>query len=104
MKNQKDNCATLVFPAVNRAAIEYLAAARHRGERVVCAASVALIVRRHRRFGNSPFTHPPRRGAKALRAAASQLVQGLRFARGAVSSPISVANSTLADTWKSKRP
>lgn len=41
MKNQKDNCATLVFPAVNRAAIEYLTAARHRGERVVCAASVA---------------------------------------------------------------
>ena len=48
---------------------------------LVCAASVALIVRRHRRFGNSPFTHPPRRGVKALRAAAAQLVQGLRFAQ-----------------------
>jgi len=41
MKNQKDNCATLVFPAVNQAAMDYLAAARQRGERVVCAASVA---------------------------------------------------------------
>lgn len=33
--------ATLVFPAVNQAAIEYLIAARQRGERTVCAASVA---------------------------------------------------------------
>lgn len=41
MKNQKDSCATLVFPAVNQAAMDYLAAARQRGERVVCAASVA---------------------------------------------------------------
>lgn len=48
---------------------------------LICAVSVALIVRRHRRCGSSPFTHPPRRGAKALRAAAAQLLQGLRFAR-----------------------
>ncbi len=33
--------ATLVFPAVNQAAIDFLIAARQRGERVVCAASVA---------------------------------------------------------------
>lgn len=33
--------ATLVFPAVNAAALDYLKAARSRGERVVCAASVA---------------------------------------------------------------
>ncbi len=33
--------ATLVFPAVNAAALDYLNAARSRGERVVCAASVA---------------------------------------------------------------
>lgn len=33
--------ATLVFPAVNAAALDYLQAARSRGERVVCAASVA---------------------------------------------------------------
>lgn len=48
---------------------------------LLCAISVVLIVRRHRRYGSSPFTHPPRRGAKALRAAADQLLQGLRFAR-----------------------
>ncbi|MBE0614515.1 MAG: hypothetical protein IH604_12670 [Burkholderiales bacterium] len=47
----------------------------------ICAASVALIIWRHRRYGNSPYTHPPRRGSGALRAAADQLVQGLRFAR-----------------------
>lgn len=41
MKNSKDNCATLIFPAVNQAAVEYLTAARHRGEQTVCAASVA---------------------------------------------------------------
>lgn len=39
MKNPKG--ATLVFPAVNQAAAEYLKLARHRGERVVCAALVA---------------------------------------------------------------
>lgn len=33
--------ATLVFPAVNQAAVEYLRAAQERGERTVCAASVA---------------------------------------------------------------
>lgn len=33
--------ATLVFPAVNQPAVEYLRAAQHRGERTVCAASVA---------------------------------------------------------------
>ncbi|MEW5965590.1 MAG: class I SAM-dependent methyltransferase [Pseudomonadota bacterium] len=33
--------ATLVFPAVNQAALDYVKAARGRGERVVCAASVA---------------------------------------------------------------
>lgn len=33
--------ATLIFPAVNAAALDYLKAARSRGERVVCAASVA---------------------------------------------------------------
>ncbi len=33
--------ATLVFPAVNQAALDYLKAAQDRGERVVCAASVA---------------------------------------------------------------
>jgi hypothetical protein len=33
--------ATLVFPAVNQAALDYLKAACSRGERVVCAASVA---------------------------------------------------------------
>lgn len=33
--------STLVFPAVNQAAIDYLVAARQRGERTVCAASVA---------------------------------------------------------------
>lgn len=32
--------ATLVFPAVNQAAADYLAAARQRGERTVCAASL----------------------------------------------------------------
>lgn len=35
------DAATLVFPAVNAAALDYLKAARSRGERVVCAASVA---------------------------------------------------------------
>ena len=48
---------------------------------MLCAASVALIVWRHKRYGHSPFTHPPRRGSGALRAAAEQLAQGLRFAR-----------------------
>ena len=48
---------------------------------LICAVSTALIVRRHRRFGSSPYTHPPRRGAKPLRAAGAQLLQGLRFAR-----------------------
>lgn len=33
--------STLVFPAVNQAAIDFLIAARQRGERTVCAASVA---------------------------------------------------------------
>lgn len=41
MKNPEGDCATLVFPAVNQAALEYLRAARSRGEQVVCAASVA---------------------------------------------------------------
>lgn len=41
MKNHKDNCATLVFPAVTQTAVDYLMAARHSGEQVVCAASVA---------------------------------------------------------------
>ncbi len=41
MNNPKDASATLVFPAVNQAAVEYLSAARQRGEHVVCAASVA---------------------------------------------------------------
>jgi hypothetical protein len=40
MNNFKDNCTTLVFPAVNQAAVEYLRAAQSRGEQVVCAASV----------------------------------------------------------------
>lgn len=40
MKSQKGNCATLVFPAVNQAALEYLRAAANRDEQVVCAASV----------------------------------------------------------------
>lgn len=35
------DCVTLVFPAVNQAAMDYLRAARSRGESVVCAASVA---------------------------------------------------------------
>jgi hypothetical protein len=34
------SAATLIFPAVNRAAREYVAAALERGERVVCAASM----------------------------------------------------------------
>lgn len=41
MTSPQYNCATLVFPAVNQAALEFLRAARHRGESVVCAASVA---------------------------------------------------------------
>lgn len=41
MTNQMNNCATLVFPAVNQMAVEYLRAARYRGEPVVCAASMA---------------------------------------------------------------
>lgn len=41
MKNPKGNGATLVFPAVNQTAVDYLTAARHRGEETVCAASVA---------------------------------------------------------------
>lgn len=41
VKTPKCNCVTLVFPAVNQTALEYLQAARHRGEQVVCAASVA---------------------------------------------------------------
>ena len=41
MNSPKDTNATLVFPAVNQAAVEYLTAARHRGEPTVCAASVA---------------------------------------------------------------
>lgn len=41
MKKSRDNCATLVFPAVNQTAIEYLKSARQRGEPVICAASVA---------------------------------------------------------------
>jgi SAM-dependent methyltransferase len=41
MKRPNDNCATLIFPAVNQAALEYLKAARQRGDPVVCAASVA---------------------------------------------------------------
>lgn len=41
MKNPNENCATLIFPAVNQTAVEYLKAARDRGEQVVCAASVA---------------------------------------------------------------
>ena len=38
---QHADAATLIFPAVNDAALAYLNAARNRGERVVCAASVA---------------------------------------------------------------
>lgn len=41
MENSKSDGATLVFPAVNQAAVEYLTAARYRGEQTVCAASVA---------------------------------------------------------------
>ena len=41
MENPKHDGATLVFPAVNQAAVEYLCAARARGEQTVCAASVA---------------------------------------------------------------
>lgn len=41
MKAGKGNRSTLVFPAVNQAAMDYLQAARHRDEQVVCAASVA---------------------------------------------------------------
>ncbi len=40
MKNQQANCSTLVFPAVNQLAVEFLKTARHRGEQVICAASV----------------------------------------------------------------
>jgi hypothetical protein len=40
MSSGLEQRATLVFPAVNQAAVEYLTAARHRGERTVCAASV----------------------------------------------------------------
>ncbi len=40
MKNLKDTNVTLVFPAVNQAAVAYLNAARQTGERTVCAASV----------------------------------------------------------------
>lgn len=40
MQPQSDR-ATLVFPAVNQAATDYLKQARERGERVICAASVA---------------------------------------------------------------
>ena len=41
MNAARTDCATLVFPAVNQAALEYFRDARLRGERVVCAASVA---------------------------------------------------------------
>lgn len=41
MKSMSDMSATLVFPAVNQAAIAYLTAAKYRGELTVCAASVA---------------------------------------------------------------
>jgi Methyltransferase domain len=41
MANPKVDGATLVFPAVNQAAVNYLSAARDRGELTVCAASVA---------------------------------------------------------------
>ncbi len=41
MKNPNEQCATLVFPAANQTAVEYLKTARQRGEQVVCAASVA---------------------------------------------------------------
>lgn len=41
MNDLQDHGATLVFPAVDQMALEYLRAARSRGERVVCAASVA---------------------------------------------------------------
>ncbi|MBI1891048.1 MAG: class I SAM-dependent methyltransferase [Burkholderiales bacterium] len=40
MTNNSNN-PTLVFPAVNQAAIDFLIAARQRGERTICAASVA---------------------------------------------------------------
>lgn len=41
MTNQTNGCVTLVFPAVNQMAVEYLRAARYREEQVVCAASMA---------------------------------------------------------------
>lgn len=41
MNDRQDRSATLVFPAVDQTALDYLRAARGRGERVVCAASVA---------------------------------------------------------------
>jgi hypothetical protein len=41
MDNQKNNYTTLVFPAVNQVAAEYLRDARRRGEPVIFAASVA---------------------------------------------------------------
>ena len=41
MSNQNNNDTTLIFPAVNQAAVDYLRAAQQRGEKVVCAASVA---------------------------------------------------------------
>lgn len=41
MNISQDTSTTLVFPAVNQAALDYLNAARHRGERTVCAASVS---------------------------------------------------------------
>ena len=41
MNNSKNNSTTLVFPAVDQVAVEYLNAARYRGEKTVCAASVA---------------------------------------------------------------
>lgn len=40
MKNKKDHYATLVFPSVNQTALDYVRDARHRGEQVVCAASI----------------------------------------------------------------
>ncbi len=40
MRNQEENSATLVFPAVGQAAAEYIGAATLRAERIVCASSV----------------------------------------------------------------
>lgn len=47
----------------------------------ILAVVAMLVVRHHRRFGASPYRQAPRRSGAPIRAAVTQIAQGLRFAR-----------------------